>query len=223
MQVEQHHLEYIRYTGKRILSVKYTDISHFKHYYSFDSTRYPAATSAGRSIPHTILQSQFDLSLPAGLVAFEFTWRIDGNANSPGTPSPSRTQRLDTSMATRSPSLCASRARRRPLTAQASVNIICRPSASTSTSPSLLAALLNLPHSSVHAETRARLVSASATFAAERANQWLNTSRLLLWAKCLTVSLARTLVVPSQTLLLAVSLHKRLMLNSGSSGSSGTD
>lgn len=188
--------------------------------YSFDSTRYPTAESRGRSVPQTILQSQFDLSLPAGRVPPDPTWRMAGNANSPDTPSPSRTHRRATSIATSLPSLCASNARRRPLMVQARVNMICRPSASTSGKPSTVLPVSILSLSNLHALSRVCLLFASWIFETEPSSQRLKMSRLFPRVKCLTVSLARTFVVPSQTLLLAVSLHKRLILNSGSSGSS---
>lgn len=52
--------------------------------------------------PHIIQQSQSDLSVPAGLIGVKPTCRTDGNANSPGKPSPSKVQRLETSKATAS-------------------------------------------------------------------------------------------------------------------------
>lgn len=194
-------------------------LSKFVYSHSFDSTRYPTAASRGRCTPHTILQSQFDRSLPAGLLsstAVDPAWRMAGNANSSGTPSPSRIQRLATSTATSLLSLCASRATRIPLTIQAKVNMICLPSARTSAS----SAGDIFSFSMRHARLRTRLLFASWMFETESSTQLLNIARLFPRVKCRTVSLARTFVVPSQTLLLAVSLHKRLTLNSGSSGSS---
>lgn len=107
-----------------------------------------------------------------------------------------------------------------PLTSQARVNIICRPMPRIPARPGLPCPAASFLSRATQTFCKVVLSALSVMWLIESLIQVLNASKFRPLVRCRTVSLARTLVVPSQTLLLAVSRHNRLTLNSGSSGSS---
>lgn len=104
---------------------------------------------------------------------------------------------------------------------QASVNIICRPSARAVARPPRITEISNFAYNASQAPRRVHLYG-SWSFVTASHIQVPKAFRFSPRVRCRTVSLARTLVVPSQTELLAVSLQRRLTLDSGSSGSSSS-